>query len=105
MEKSINDTLGLENQQQNEETTQSIQSAKKLRIIGTIVLVIGVLMGIILLFSTMMINSGKYTYSDDMVFNPMCIVYAAASVVPSLVIWAFAGAVADIVDNTSSVKQ
>lgn len=99
MENSINTVLGIENQ--HEETAPSIKSATRLRIVGTTVLIIGILMGVILLVTTMMVDSGKYTYIRDVHFNPMCIVYAVVSIIPSLIIWAFAQAIADIVDNTA----
>ena len=80
------------------------KSAKILRAVGITILVLGILMGLILFFTNMMIDSGKYTYSEDMVFNPMCFVYLLSAVIPSVVTWAFANAVADIVNPRNGCK-
>lgn len=90
-------------------TTKNINetksSAKWLRIIANIGLVLGVAVGIVILSKTAMIDSGEYTYKEDKVFNPMSILYAIAPVFFALVLWAFAYALADVVDNTSITNK
>ena len=87
-----NNTIGKSGQQSKAESNkEECKSAKNLRNVGILVLIIGIILSIILFFST---------YIDDKVFNPMCLIYTFATMLPSLVIWAFAEAVADIVDYT-----
>ena len=80
-------------------------SAKWLRIVANIGLVLGVVAGIVILSKTAMIDSGEYTYIEDKVFNPMSILYAIAPVFFALVLWSFAYALADVVDNTSITNK
>lgn len=102
MENQVNKILEIkETEPAEEKITRTSDSANNLRIVGNIVLAIGVVAGLFVFFATMMVDSGKYTYSEDLVFNPTSLIYLLTAVIPSVTIWAFSKAVADIVDNTN----
>ena len=109
METNVNEILGTSNSSNNNEVDvqkqKTMQSAKILRTLAKIVLIIGISSGVVISFSTMMVDSGKYTYSKDLVFNPMCIAYLASLILTSVAFWAFSNAIADIVDNTSRIAN
>lgn len=100
MENQVDEILGVkETEPAKEKGVQTSDSARNLRIVGTIILWLGIVVGLSMLFATCIVDSGEYTYTEDKVFNPMCLVYFFSAFIPSLTIWAFAKAVADIVDN------
>lgn len=104
MENQINDALGLKQETESRTSTPASsksKSAATLRIVGVAVLIMGIFGGVIMCLLTMYVDSGKYTYTEDVVFNPMCFAYLFSIAFPSVITWAFAKAIADIVDNTS----
>ena len=100
----------MEQLQQEKVSSKTKNSAKNLRAVGNVILTLGLISGVILFFLTLTVELEEYRYSEDTYeeytytwreFNPMSLVYSFSAIISSVIIWAFAKAVADIVDNTS----
>lgn len=89
----------------NDRKIMEIKECQTLRVIGKVILICGILAGVILFLATMKVDSGKYEYSKDMVFNPMCIAYLITCVLPATVIWALFNVVSNISKNITELNQ
>ena len=60
---------------------------KVLSIIATVILVLGVLTTVMCLFNICWVDSGRYIYSKDIVFNPMGFATTIAILMGTLATW------------------
>jgi len=78
------------------ENQEKVQDVKKLnlsaentlKVIAIIVLIGGIISTIICLFTIVVVDSGKYHYIDDKVFNPAGLATTIGVLLISLTIWA-----------------
>lgn len=79
----------------NEATT----AEKALNVIATIVLILGIIGTVICSFSIVFVDSGRYTYSEDIVFNPIGFVTTLGVLLISLTIWSILRIFSEIATN------
>ena len=90
----------------NQEEQKLSSPVKVLRNLSTFILVVGILTGFILLFTTFHQGaSGNYPYPSDTSFNPMSFIYFLVSIIPALFLWAVGNVIAEIAENTKRIAE
>lgn len=110
-EDNVNEILGIE------ETTKEVaekpvkseeinnSAENTLVVIGNIVLAAGILVGVICLFTICWVDSGKYHYSTDIVFNPTGFAMTVGIILSSLLTWAVLKVVANISKTLKEINS
>lgn len=110
-DENINELLGVENSSISNKPTEKVEGVIEepsyaaettLTVIANIVLVVGIIVGLICLFTICWVDSGKYSYSEDIVFNPSGFAGTIGVFVSSIVTWAVLKVFANI---STSLKQ
>jgi len=94
------------------ETAKSDKTAKvnlsaenTLKVIATIVLIVGIIGAVICLFTIVLIQNPKYTYITELIFNPMGFVTTISILLGSLTIWASLKVLSDISINLKELNS
>lgn len=113
VDENINELLGVENSPISNNSTKNVEEANKqpsytaettLTVIANIVLVVGIIVGLICLFTICWVDSGKYSYSRDTVFNPSGFMGTIGVFVSSIVTWAVLKVFANISTNLKQIN-
>ena len=94
------------------ETTEGSKDVKTdlsaentLKIIAVVVLVVGVIATLVLLVTIVWVDSGRYSYSTDIVFNPAGFATTLAVFLSTLISWASLKVLADISINLKEINS
>lgn len=81
------------------------ESAEKvLNIIANVVLGLGILSSIVLLFTVCWVDSGRYRYTDDIVFNPMGFATTIGVLLSSIISWAVLRVICNISYSLKAIR-
>lgn len=82
-----------------------LSAENTLKTIAKIVLVIGVIATLVLLFTIVWVDSGRYNYITDTVFNPAGFATTLAVFLSTLISWASLRVLADISINLKEINS
>jgi len=102
-EKVIDEVSETTNSDEIEEVNLSAENT--LKVIATIILIGGIIGTLICLFTIVMVQNPEYTYTKDLIFNPMGFVTTVSVLLGSLTIWASLRVLSDISMNLKELNS
>lgn len=109
MENEIN-PLGLNEQDETEvskkinTSVEQFNESKTLRTLGFIILALGIILSVIIFFSTLFITTGDRYYTEKVV-NPLCFIYLFTGIFISLCIWSLFNVLSNISNNLTLIAK
>lgn len=104
LEEKVNEKIS-ETLKSTEINEVNFSAEKTLKVIATIVLIGGIIGTLICLFTIVIVQNPKYSYVEDLIFNPMGFVTTVAVLLGSLTIWASLRVLSDISINLKELNS
>lgn len=82
-----------------------LSAENTLKTIAVVILVIGIIATLVLLVTIVWVDSGRYSYSTDIVFNPAGFATTLAVFLSTLISWASLRVLADISINLKKINS